>query len=56
MKVYLDDERIAPEGWVQVRWPDEAIKLFSNSQISLSYISMGMSSGIPMAFFKFRTF
>lgn len=27
MKIYLDDERSAPEGWVQVRWPDEAIKL-----------------------------
>jgi len=27
MKIYLDDERIAPVGWVQVRWPDEAIKL-----------------------------
>lgn len=27
MKVYLDDERIAPEDWVQVRWPNEAIKL-----------------------------
>lgn len=26
MRLYLDDER-APEGWVQVRWPDEAIKL-----------------------------
>lgn len=25
MKIYLDDERVAPEGWVQVRWPDEAI-------------------------------
>jgi len=27
MKVYLDDERIAPEGWVQARWPDEVIDL-----------------------------
>lgn len=27
MKVYLDDERIAPEGWVQCRWPDEVIEL-----------------------------
>ena len=27
MKVFLDDERSAPEGWIQVRWPDEAIAL-----------------------------
>jgi len=34
MKVYLDDERIAPEGWVQVRWPDEAIKLLQAGTVS----------------------
>lgn len=27
MKVYLDDDRQAPEGWVQVFWPEEAIEL-----------------------------
>ena len=27
MKVYLDDERAAPPGWRQVRWPDEVIAL-----------------------------
>jgi len=27
LKVFLDDERRAPDGWVLVRWPDEAIKL-----------------------------
>lgn len=34
MKVYLDDERIAPEGWIQVRWPDEAIKLLQTGTVS----------------------
>lgn len=34
LKVYLDDERIAPEGWVQVRWPDEAIKLLQTGSVS----------------------
>jgi hypothetical protein len=34
MKVYLDDERIAPEGWVQVRWPDEAIMLLESGGVS----------------------
>lgn len=27
MRVYLDDERNTPEGWVRVYWPDEAIAL-----------------------------
>ena len=27
MKIYLDDERVAPPGWTQTRWPDEVIKL-----------------------------
>ena len=34
MKVYLDDERIAPEGWVQVRWPDEAINLLQTGAVT----------------------
>ena len=27
MRVYLDDERQTPAGWVRVFWPDEAIAL-----------------------------
>lgn len=27
MRIFLDDERSAPEGWHQVRWPEEAIAL-----------------------------
>jgi hypothetical protein len=34
VKVYLDDERQAPEGWRQVRWPDEAIALLESGQVS----------------------
>ena len=33
MRVYLDDERIAPAGWVQVRWPDEAIALLQAGDV-----------------------
>ena len=33
MRVYLDDERIAPQGWVQVRWPDDAIRLLMTGQV-----------------------
>ena len=34
MKVFLDDERTAPEGWAHVRWPDEAIKLLQTGQVT----------------------
>ncbi|MFY2563482.1 cyclic-phosphate processing receiver domain-containing protein [Corallococcus terminator] len=33
MKVYLDDERPTPEGWVAVRWPEEAIALLEGGQV-----------------------
>lgn len=34
MKVFLDDERVAPAGWVQVRWPEEAIKLLQSGNVT----------------------
>lgn len=33
MKVYLDDERSAPPGWTQVRWPEEAIALLETGDV-----------------------
>lgn len=33
MKVYLDDERKTPDGWVRVYWPDEAVKLLSTGEV-----------------------
>ena len=33
MKVYLDDERSTPDGWVRVYWPDEAIELLKTGQV-----------------------
>ena len=33
MKVYLDDERSTPEGWVRVYWPEEAIELLQTGQV-----------------------
>lgn len=40
MRVYLDDERTTPDGWVRVYWPDEAIALLRQgtvTQISLDH-------------------
>lgn len=40
LNVFLDDARPAPEGWVHVRWPEEAIELLQTGtveRISLGY-------------------
>ncbi len=34
MKVYLDDERTTPDGWVRTWWPDEVIALLKTGQVS----------------------
>lgn len=34
MKVYLDDERETPRGWVRVYWPDEAIELLQSENVT----------------------
>ncbi len=33
MKVFLDDERATPEGWVRTFWPDETIELLKSGQV-----------------------
>ncbi|MNV89164.1 hypothetical protein D3C71_1834350 [compost metagenome] len=33
MKVFLDDERATPDGWVRVYWPDEAIRLLKTGAV-----------------------
>lgn len=33
MRVYLDDERATPKGWVRVYWPAEAIELLETGQV-----------------------
>lgn len=34
MKVFLDDERKTPDGWVRVYWPDEAIALLRTGEVT----------------------
>ena len=34
MKVFLDDERVAPDGWMQVRWPEEVIALLQEGGVT----------------------
>ncbi len=33
MRVYLDDERVTPEGWTRTYWPDEVIALLKTGQV-----------------------
>ena len=33
-KVFLDDIRLAPEGWVRVFWPEEAIAHLETGQVT----------------------
>ena len=34
LRVFLDDERATPEGWVRVYWPDEAINLLETKAVA----------------------
>ncbi len=34
MKIYLDDERETPDGWIRVYWPDEAIELLKSGEVT----------------------
>lgn len=34
VRIYLDDERATPEGWVRVYWPDEAIALLETGNVA----------------------
>lgn len=45
MRVFLDDKRPCPEGWVLVQTPEEAIELLRQGQVSL--ISLDHDLGLP---------
>jgi hypothetical protein len=34
MKIFLDDYRTAPKGWIQVYWPSEAIELLETGNVT----------------------
>lgn len=34
MKVYLDDERVTPDGWVRTYWPEEVIELLKLGEVT----------------------
>lgn len=35
MKVYLDDERPTPDGWVRCYWPDQVIQLLETGRVKV---------------------
>ncbi|PLZ00063.1 hypothetical protein CY652_22995 [Burkholderia sp. WAC0059] len=34
MRVFLDDERPEPAGWIRARWPDEVIALLETGRVT----------------------
>ena len=34
MKVYLDDERVTPEGWTRTYWPEDTIALLQTGEVT----------------------
>ena len=34
MRVFLDDERATPDGWVRAWWPDEVIALLESGEVA----------------------
>jgi len=34
MRVFLDDERPTPEGWVHARWPEDAIEFLETGEVT----------------------
>jgi hypothetical protein len=35
LKVFLDDERPAPEGWTLARWPEDVIALLTTGEVEV---------------------
>ena len=34
MKIFLDDERPTPNGWIGLRWPEEVIELLTTKNVT----------------------
>lgn len=34
MKIFLDDDRKAPDGWVQARWPEDVEQLLQTGEVT----------------------
>lgn len=34
MKIYLDDERVTPVGWIRAYWPKDVIKLLKTGMVT----------------------
>lgn len=45
MKIFLDDERSEPKGWIRCYWPNEVIELFELHQFLITHISLDHDLG-----------
>lgn len=53
MRVWLDDERPAPEGWTACRWPADAIALLETGQVT--HLSLDHDLGEDSSYANPRT-
>jgi hypothetical protein len=45
MKIFLDDNRKTPEGWVRCYWPDEVIALLREQREVVTHLSLDHDLG-----------
>lgn len=45
MKVFLDDKRQTPDGWVRVYWPQEAIELLASGNVEIISLDYDLGDG-----------
>lgn len=45
MKVYLDDERKTPDGWVRCYWPEEVISLLKTGNVTVISLDHDLGEG-----------
>jgi hypothetical protein len=48
VKVWLDDQRSAPEGWVHVRTPEEAIELLRSGEVEELSLDHDLGLGVGL--------
>lgn len=45
MRIYLDDERPAPRGWILCRWPEEVIDLIRSGDVEAVDLDHDLGEG-----------
>lgn len=54
MKIYLDDERQAPEGWSRVYTPEEVIECLKTGLVTDLSLDHNAKTGIPILLWLYK--